>query len=312
MINMPDFLQIYNLNSNELKAILKDAHNTKQHRQGKPKGWIDSKAPLKDYIVALVFDKPSTRTRISFDSAVHQLGGKSIVISTENTHRVRGESIKDTAKVLSRYVDVIMIRTFGDEILNELAHQASVPVINGLTDTSHPCQIMGDIMTFEEHRGSLEGKNVVWVGDGNNVCNSFLHAAPKFNFKITFCGPEEFRPNVTEVERAMANGAKVELEDKPSNCIPEADLIVTDTWVSIHEDDQPSTKTNSALKIYQVNSEMMKMAKDDALFMHCLPAHAEKEVTSEVLYGPKSVVFEEAENRLHIQKSIMKWCLGLL
>ncbi len=309
---MPDFLQIADIPAEELAAILEDAHKSKQSRLGKPKGFVDPEAPFSDCVVALIFDKPSTRTRLSFDVGVHQLGGKSIVVSTESTHRARGESVKDTALVLSRYVDLIMIRTFEDDILNELAQYSDSPVINGLTDSNHPCQILGDIMTFEEHQGTIKNKKVVWVGDGNNVCNSFLQAAGKFGFSLTFCGPQEFDPDASEIANAQEQGAEVILERDPKNCIPEADLIVTDTWVSIHEDNNPNTKLNSDLKVYQVNSTMMKMAKSDALFMHCLPAHREKEVTSEVLDGPQSVVFDEAENRLHIQKSIMKWCMGLL
>ncbi len=309
---MPDFLQITDLKYEDLRRILRDASQTKQTREEKPRGHADPDRPFADIVVALLFDKPSTRTRLSFEVAVHQLGGKSIVISTESTHRVRGESIKDTALVLSRYVDLIMIRTYENQILDDLARFADVPVINGLTDYSHPCQILGDIMTFEEKSGPIEGKNMVWVGDGNNVCNSFLHAAGQFGFNLTFCGPKEFDPDLKEIKSARSRGSKVTIERDPRQCIPQADLIVTDTWVSIHEDDHTETKMRGDLHVYQVNSTMMQMARPEALFMHCLPAHRGKEVTSEVLDGPQSVVFDEAENRLHVQKSIMKWCLGRL
>jgi len=240
---------------------------------------------------------------------VRHMGGQTMVLSGAEMQIGHGESIADTARVLSRYVDMIMIRTFAEATLLELAEYSNVPVINGLTDRSHPCQIMADIMTFQEKHGSISGKKVVWLGDGNNVCTSFLHAAGKFGFNLTFAGPEALNPEIEAMGYARSNGSVIEIERDASKAVKDADLIVTDTWLSMHDDQAARARRHNLLRPYQVNSELMKMANKDAIFMHCLPAHREEEVTSEVMDGANSVVFDEAENRLHVQKAIMQWCL---
>jgi ornithine carbamoyltransferase len=220
-----------------------------------------------------------------------------------------GETIADTARVLSRYVDMIMIRTFEEATLLEMAEYASVPVINGLTNRTHPCQIMADILTFEEHRGSIQGRRVVWTGDGNNVCASFIHAAGQFGFDFVFAGPETLDPEADFVERARAKGVKIEIQRDVKEAVRGADLLVTDTWISMHDSQTARERRHNQLRPYQVDDALMAQAKPDALFMHCLPAHRNEEVTSSVMDGPNSVVFDEAENRLHAQKAIMRWCL---
>ncbi len=307
---MPDFLEINEVPVNDLRSILEDAKRVKLERNGKSRGVLDVGTPLSDFVVALIFEKQSTRTRLSFDVGVRQMGGQSIVLASTDLQRSRGESAKDTALMLSRYVDLIMIRTFADRVIREMVEHASVPVINGLTDYSHPCQIMADVMTFEEKAGPIKGKTVAWVGTGNNVCNSFLHAAGQFGFNFVFCGPEGFDPDQREVFFATSMGSEVIIDRNPVNCVKNADMIVTDAWISMHEEVDPVYKQK--LKAFQVNKELLSFAKPDVVFMHCLPAHREEEVTSEVLDGPNSVVLDEAENRLHVQKSIMKWCLGLI
>lgn len=307
---MPDFLEINEVPVNDLRSILEDAKRVKLERNGKSRGVLDVGTPLSDFVVALIFEKQSTRTRLSFDVGVRQMGGQSIVLASTDLQRSRGESAKDTALMLSRYVDLIMIRTFADRVIREMVEHASVPVINGLTDYSHPCQIMADVMTFEEKAGPIKGKTVAWVGTGNNVCNSFLHAAGQFGFNFVFCGPEGFEPDQREVFFATSMGSEVIIDRNPVNCVKNADMIVTDAWISMHEEVDPVYKQK--LKAFQINKELLSFAKPDVVFMHCLPAHREEEVTSEVLDGPNSVVLDEAENRLHVQKSIMKWCLGLI
>ena len=233
-----------------------------------------------------------------------------MVLSGSEMQLGHGETIADTARVLSRYVDLIMIRTFDESVLEEMAEYADVPVINGLTDRSHPCQIMADIQTFEEHRGSIAGKKVVWCGDGNNVCASFLHAAGQFGFDVTFSGPVQLDPEMEYVGWARGEGRNITIERDAIKAVQGADLIVTDTWVSMHDAQSSRERRHNMLRPYQVNAKLMAAAKPDALFMHCLPAHREEEVTSEVMDGPNSVVWDEAENRLHAQKAIMRWCLG--
>ncbi len=302
---MPDFLEISEVSPNELECILR---NTAFIRNSANR----TSDLLADKSVALIFEKPSTRTRLSFEVGVRQLGGTPIVLSSSEMQLGRGESIHDTAKVLSRFVDLIMIRTFADRTLRELAEFADIPVINGLTDKSHPCQIMGDIFTFQELRGNIAGRTVAWLGTGNNVCTSFLHAAGQMGFNLIFSGPGQFNPSEDAVAFAIGKGVSVDFEPDPIAAVATADLIVTDTWVSMHESVLEREKIWDTLMLYQVNTELMSHARPDALFMHCLPAHREEEVTSEVMDGPQSVVFDEAENRLHVQKSIMCWCLGLL
>ena len=300
---MTHFLDINATPQDDLRHIIDNALISKTARAGRPKGALDDDQPLKDHMVALIFEKPSTRTRVSFDVGVRQMGGQTMVLSGADMQLGHGETIADTARVLSRYVDLIMIRTFEEQTLLDMAEYASVPVINGLTNRSHPCQIMADIMTFEEHNGPIKGKKVVWSGDGNNVFASFAHAAKQFDFELTFTGPPPLDP-----ESALSGLYSIERD--PSIAVQGADLVVTDTWVSMHDPQSARERRHNQLRGYQVNEALMAQAKDDALFMHCLPAHREDEATSAVMDGPHSVIFDEAENRLHAQKAIMKYCLG--
>ncbi len=308
---MRHFLDIHKTAPEDLRAMLGQAHAMKQARKGQPKGAPDGGQPLEGRMVALIFEKPSTRTRVSFDVGVRQMGGQTLVLSGSEMQLGHGETIADTARVLSRYVDLIMIRTFEEEALMELAEHASVPVINGLTNRSHPCQIMADMMTFEEHRGPIAGKKVTWLGDGNNVAHSFIHAAGQFGFDFTFSGPEGLDPEAEFIEEARGKGVHIEIERDPARAVEGADLVVTDTWVSMHDSPSLRERRHSQLRPYQVNEALMARAKKDALFMHCLPAHREEEATSAVMDGPQSVIFDEAENRLHAQKAILRWCLGV-
>lgn len=298
---MSHFLDINQTSSDDLRGIIDSARAIKEARQGRPKGALDDAQPLAGHMVALIFEKPSTRTRISFDVGVRQMGGQSMVLSGADMQLGHGETIADTARVLSRYVDLIMMRTFEEDTLLEMAEYASVPVINGLTNRTHPCQIMADIMTFEEHRGPIKGKKVVWSGDGNNVFASFAHAAESFDFELVFTGPETLDPE------AGLTGFSIERD--PRKAVAGADLVVTDTWVSMHDPQSARERRHNQLRGYQVNAELMDQARTDALFMHCLPAHRDDEATSEVMDGENSVIFDEAENRLHAQKAIMRWCL---
>ena len=307
---MTHFLDIHKTAPQDLRQMLDSARAAKDARRGLPKGALDADRPLEGHMVALIFEKPSTRTRVSFDVGVRQMGGQTMVLSGKEMQLGHGETIADTARVLSRYVDLIMIRTFEEATLLEMAEYASVPVINGLTNRTHPCQIMADIMTYEEHRGPIAGKKVVWSGDGNNVCASFIHAAGQLGFDLTFTGPQALDPEAEFVEAARALGAKIEIERDPAKAVAGADLIVTDTWVSMHDPESAKERRHNMLRNYQVNEALMAQAKPDALFMHCLPAHRNDEATSAVMDGPHSVIFDEAENRLHAQKAIMRWCLG--
>ncbi|TKZ21917.1 ornithine carbamoyltransferase [Shimia litoralis] len=307
---MNHFLDIHKTGVSDLRGMIDSAKAVKNARNGLPKGALDADQPLKDRMVALIFEKPSTRTRVSFDVGVRQMGGQTMVLSGKEMQLGHGETIADTARVLSRYVDMIMIRTFEEQVLLELAEYSDVPVINGLTDRTHPCQIMADILTYEEHRGSIAGKKVVWSGDGNNVCASFLHAAGQFGFDVTFTGPQVLDPEQEFVDLARSKGAKVEIERDPVKAVQGADLVVTDTWVSMHDAQSARERRHNQLRPYQVNDELMAHAKPDALFMHCLPAHRDEEATSAVMDGAHSVVFDEAENRLHAQKAVMRWCIG--
>ncbi len=262
--------------------------------------------PLSGRMLAMIFEKPSTRTRVSFETGMKQLGGDAIVLSRGDTQLGRGETIADTARVLSRYVDAIMIRTDDPNKLLELSAYASVPVINGLTDRTHPCQVMADIMTFEEHRGPLEGKVVAWVGDGNNVAASWIQAAAHFGCEIRLACPAELTPDEGVVAWAREQGAKVVIGSDSRAAVSGAHLVVTDTWVSMGCQD---TNRHELLSPYQVNDALMALADPSALFMHCLPAHRNEEVSDSVMDGPQSVVWDEAENRLHVQKGILTWCL---
>ncbi len=308
---MKHFLDINKTDPEALRAMIDAARTMKDARKDRPRGMPDDDQPLAGRIVALIFEKPSTRTRVSFDVGVRQMGGQTMVLSGADMQLGHGETIADTARVLSRYVDLIMIRTFEEATLLEMADHATVPVINGLTNRTHPCQIMADIMTFEEHRGPIRGKKVVWSGDGNNVFASFAHAAGQFGFDLTFTGPEPLDPERVFLDEARAKGVNVTIQRDPFAAVEGADLVVTDTWVSMHDPVSAKERRHNQLRGYQVNEALMARAKPDALFMHCLPAHREDEVTSAVMDGPHSVVFDEAENRLHAQKAVMRWCLGV-
>ena len=307
---MKHFLNINEMSTEDLTGILKHAQKMKTARLDLPKGTYDEGQPLSQHIVALVFEKPSTRTRTSFDVGVRQLGGQPMLLSGTEMHLGQGETISDTARVLSRYVDLIMLRTFESQALYEMAKHSTVPVINGLTNESHPCQIMADIMTFEEKRGSIKGKKVVWFGDSNNVFNSFLQAAEKFNFSLIFSGPKELDPPKNLIKNAKNLKIDFKIDRDPISAIKDADLVATDTWVSMHDNPEEKQNRHNQLKAFQVNEELMSKANHEALFMHCLPAHRNEEATSGVLDGENSVIFDEAENRLHVQKAIMRWCLS--
>jgi ornithine carbamoyltransferase len=287
----------------ELRNMLDDA----ARRKARLKAGERSR-PLEGKVLAMIFDKPSTRTRVSFDVGMRQLGGETIMLTGTEMQLGRSETIADTAKVLSRYVDAIMIRTTTHERLLELTENASVPVINGLTDETHPCQLMADIMTFEEHRGSVAGKTFAWVGDGNNVLHSLLEASARFSFKLNIAVPEGSAPEQKYVDWARNNGGSASFTKSAEEAADGADCIVTDCWVSMGQEHR--ARGHNVFLPYQVNAALMKHAKPDALFMHCLPAHRGEEVTDEVIDGPHSVVFDEAENRLHAQKAVLAWCLG--
>jgi ornithine carbamoyltransferase len=267
-----------------------------------------SSRPLAGRTLALIFEKPSTRTRVSFEVGMRQLGGDVIVLSARDMQSGRGESPADTARVLSRYVDAIMLRTDSVAKLKEMAAYASVPVINGLTEVSHPCQLMADVLTFEEHRGPIAGQVVAWCGDGNNVARSWIEAAVRFGFTLRLATPDALRPPAELLAWARAQGGKIGLTDDPEQAVAGARCVVTDTWVSMADD--PNTNRHNMLAPYRVTRALMAKAASDALFMHCLPAHRGEEVTEDVIDGPQSVVFDEAENRLHAQKGVLAWALG--
>jgi ornithine carbamoyltransferase len=265
--------------------------------------------PLAGKVMAMLFDKPSTRTRVSFEVGMKQLGGEVVMLSAQDTQLKRGETVADTARVLSRYVDAIVMRTTQRLKLQEMADYASVPVINALTDDSHPCQLMADVMTFEEKRGPIEGKVVAWSGDGNNVAASWIHAAVRFGFELRLACPKELTPHPALLEWARRNGGKVSLTHDAAAAVKGADCVVTDAWLSMGDEKKGAAIRHNLLAPYRVDERLMAAAGKDALFMHCLPAHRGEEVTDGVIDGPHSVVWDEAENRLHVQKSILAWCM---
>jgi ornithine carbamoyltransferase len=297
------FTDLSALSGSDLRGILDDA----AARKARLKAGERSK-PLEGKVLAMIFDKPSTRTRISFDVGMRQLGGETIMLTGTEMQLGRSESIADTAKVLSRYVDAIMIRTTAHDRLIELTENATIPVINGLTDDTHPCQLMADILTFEEHRGPVRGKTFAWTGDGNNVLHSLLEASARFSFNVNIAVPEGSEPEEKYIDWSRANGGKVMITRSAEDAVRNVDAIVTDCWVSMGQEHR--ARGHNVFLPYQVNADLMKHAKPDALFMHCLPAHRGEEVTDEVIDGPNSVVFDEAENRLHAQKAVLAWCLG--
>ncbi|MHA1538196.1 MAG: ornithine carbamoyltransferase [Alphaproteobacteria bacterium] len=294
------FLDLHRLESGTLRDIL--ARGT-AFKKGEDKTSLAGKQ------LAMIFEKPSTRTRVSFEVGMRQLGGDAIILDHSGSQLGRGESVADTARVLSRYVDAIMLRTTDEKKLLELAEYASVPVINGLTDRTHPCQLMADVMTFEEHRGAIAGKTIAWSGDGNNMAASWIHAAQRFDFALRLACPEALRPPGEVLDWARANGADVAVTTEVREAVEGADAVVTDVWVSMSE--EPEVKNlHNLLAPYQVDDAVMGYAKDAAIFLHCLPAHRGQEVAASVIDGPQSVVWDEAENRLHAQKGILAWCMG--
>jgi len=267
----------------------------------------EQKKPLAGKTLAMVFDKPSTRTRVSFDVGMRQLGGESIMLTAQEMQLGRGETLADTARVLSRFVDAIVIRILDHKDVEELAKYATVPVINALTRRSHPCQVLADVMTFQEKKGSIKGRTVAWTGDSNNVLASWMHAAERFDFTLKVATPAELRPKKWLLDWVKSSGAAIHIGDDPDEAVDGADCVVTDTWVSMGDKD--GKHRHNILQRYQVNGALMRRAKPDAIFMHCLPAHRGDEVTDEVMDGPQSVVFDEAENRLHAQKGLLAWCM---
>jgi ornithine carbamoyltransferase len=301
------FLDIAQFSSGELRCVLDAAVAMKRDRV---KGVPALHRPLAGKVLAMIFDKPSTRTRVSFDVGMRELGGETIMLTGAEMQLGRGETIGDTARVLSRYVDAIMIRMLDQSAVRDLADNATVPVINGLTKASHPCQVMADVMTFEEHRGPIKGRTVAWIGDSNNVLASWVHAAARFDFRVKIAAPEQLAPPADLLAWARREGARVSAMVDPFEAVEDADCVVTDCWVSMGDED--AGRRHNLLMPYQVNGKLMKAASDRAVFMHCLPAHRGEEVTDEVMDGPQSVVFDEAENRLHAQKGVLAWCLGTL
>jgi ornithine carbamoyltransferase len=297
------FLDLIDIPRDDLRGMIATSRAIKAKR----KSGSTADRPLAGKTLAMIFERPSTRTRVSFEVAMRQLGGDAIMLTADEMQLGRGETIADTARVLSRYVDAIMIRTLDHDALAELAQHATIPVINGLTRRSHPCQVLADVMTFEEHRGSIRGKTVAWSGDANNVLASWMHAAERFEFELRVASPPELKPKKWLLDWAKGADAEITVGTDPEAAVKGADCVVTDTWVSMG--DKNGERRHNLLKRYQVNARLMAKAKPDAIFMHCLPAHRGEEVTDEVIDGPQSVVFDEAENRLHAQKGILAWCL---
>ena len=308
---MSNFINISDLSSQELRKIIEEAKSRKSKRKGLNKSAADIDQPFIGKSMVMIFEKPSTRTRISFDIAVKQLGGSSIILNPDGIHYGKGdESIKDTAKVFSEYADIVMIRTSSHKNLEDLAKFSDIPVINGLSELSHPCQVMSDIITFEETKGSIEGKTIAWLGDGNNnMSNSFIAAAAKFNFKLNIGCPEKYKPKKKVLDWIKKNKANISINKNPFEAVKNADCIMTDKWISMN-DKVDKKKKKKILKGYQVNKKLMKLTKTDAIFMHCLPVSRGDEVTDEIIDGKQSVVWTQALNRVHAQKSIINWCLG--
>ena len=305
MAEIKHFLGLDRLDAATLREMLEWGKDFKRGR-----GPGGAERPLAGKALAMVFEKPSTRTRVSFERAIRQLGGEPIVLESDGSQLGRGETAADTARVLSRYVDAIMIRTTSEAKLLEMAEHASVPVINGLTDRTHPCQLMADVMTFEEHRGAIEGQVVAWSGDGNNMASSWIHAAVRFGFELRLACPEMLTPPEDVLAWAQAERGQIVVTPDVEAAVGGADCVVTDTWVSMGDETGDSQHRHNLLKPYQVDDRIMGLAKPDAIFMHCLPAHRGDEVTASVIDGPQSVVWDEAENRLHAQKGILYWCLS--
>ena len=308
---MKNFLNIADHSPSLLRDLIEEAKDRKSKRDGQNKSSIDKDKPLDGKSMIMIFEKPSTRTRISFDLAIKQLGGSSVILNPDGIHYGKGdESLKDTARVLSEYADILMIRTSSHKNLEEFAEYSKIPVINGLSDLSHPCQVMSDILTFEETNGNIKGKTISWVGDGNNnMSNSFIEAATKFDFFLKIGCSKKYSPNKKILKWASKNKAKILVTTDPKEAVKNADCIMTDKWVSMNDKVNKKIKKKS-LKGYQVNKNLLKFAKSDSIFMHCLPVGRGEEVTDDVIDGKKSVVWLQASNRVHVQKSIINWCLN--
>ena len=302
------FLDLWRLDAATLRAILDDAHRRKAARAGRPKGAVDADAPARDRVLAMIFEKPSTRTRFSFDAAMRQLGGSAIIASAGDMQLARAEPVEDTARVLSRMVDAVMIRAHQHDDLERFAQASDVPVINGLTDRSHPCQILADLLTLEEAWGApVEGRTLAWVGDGNNVCASLIHAAGRFGFDLNVACPADYHPDLMDLARVDA-GSRVRIGHDAREAVEGAQAVITDTWVSMGDVDHD--RRIAAFEPFQVDDALMDLAAPEAVFLHCLPAHRGEEVTDSVIDGPRSRVWDEAENRIHAQKSVLAWAFG--
>ena len=308
---MKNFINISDCSSSELRTIIEEAKKRKENRSSLNKSAPDIDKPFEGKSMAMIFEKPSTRTRMSFDIAVKQLGGNSMTLNPDGIHYGKGdETLKDTAKVLTEYVDIVMLRTSSHKNLEEFGKHLRIPIINGLSDESHPCQIMSDILTFEETKGSIQNKTISWLGDGNNnMSNSLIEAAGKFSFTLKIGCPKKYMPNKKILNWAKKNKVKLIIEQKPEEAVKDSDCVMTDKWVSMNDKVNKKSKKKH-LKKYQVNEKLMKQAKPDAIFMHCLPVGRGEEVTDEIIDGKQSVVWRQALNRVHVQKSIINWCLN--
>ena len=304
------FLNLADAGGEAIAAILNDAQDRKAARAGWPKGQVDADAPLAGHVLAMIFEKSSTRTRVSFDLAMRQLGGSAIILEGGSSQLGRGETVADTARVLTRYADAIMIRTDDHAKAEELARHAGVPVINGLTDLSHPCQLLADMLTVIEKKAKLAGSRWAWLGDGNNVCNSLIEAASLLHFEVRVACPAGHEPDMDVLQAAAARGCTVPIVRDPREAVANADVVVTDTWTSMGQAE--SAKKQAEMEPYRVDEALMASAGEGAIFLHCLPAHRGEEVVDAVIDGPSSAVWDEAENRLHAQKSLLLWCLGKL
>ena len=307
---MQHFLSLADLSAKDIRAILDEAAQRKTARLGLPKGAIDRDAPLAGHTLAMIFEKSSTRTRFSFEQAMRQLGGSAIVATSDTMQLGRGEPVRDTARVLSRYVDAIMLRVNDHATLSGFATHASVPIINGLSDYNHPCQIMADLMTIEAQGIALTGAKIAWIGDGNNVAMSFVNVAAQTGIELVVASPEGYSLSGQDVERAKAAGAKITLTDNPDDAVDGADVVVTDCFVSMGDADYDARL--AALSPYQVNEDRMAKAKPEAIVLHCLPAYRGQEITDTLMENPDSAIWDEAENRLHAQKAVLLWALGKL
>ena len=307
---MKNFINISDISKNDLRFIIDNAKSRKEKRSNLNKNAIDKDCPLEGKILIMIFEKPSTRTRISFDLAVKQLGGKSLTLNPDEIHYGTGnESLYDTAKILSQYADIVMLRTHAHKNVLEFSKYLEIPIINGLTDLNHPCQIMSDIMTFEELKGPIKNKKISWLGDGNNIAYSLIEAAVKFDFELSIGCPKGYEPNKKILQWAKKNKGKIFITNNPIKAANLADCIMTDKWISMG-DKINKNKKKKALKPYQVNKKIMSVAKKNSIFMHCLPASRGEEVSNDVIDGKQSAVWLEALNRIHAQKSIIEWCLN--